>query len=247
MDPFFWPAVAAVFFVAGAVKGIVGLGLPTLAMGLLSVFMPPVGAAALLLVPSFVTNVWQLVSGPPVVRTCRRLWPLGVGIVAGTLYGVLPELRSASGLARPALGSALLAYAVVGLSAVRLPAVDGRHERWLSVLVGYVTGTITAATGVFVLPAVPYLQALRLPKDELVQALGFSFTLSTLALGANLATGEALAGADLLRSSAALLPAVAGMWAGQKLRAVLSERRFRQAFFAGLGLLGAQMIASGLW
>ena len=54
------------------------------------------------------------------------------------------------------------------------------------------TGIITAATGVFVIPAVPYLQAIGLEKDQLVQALGLSFTVSTLALAANIARAGAL-------------------------------------------------------
>jgi uncharacterized membrane protein YfcA len=241
MDASLWLAVGLVFFLAGAVKGLVGLGLPTLAMGLLSVFMPPVSAAGLMLVPSLVTNAWQLATGPSVRRTCERLWPLGVGIVVGTLFGALPTLGRQSEAARPALGAALLAYAIFGMLDVRMPKVATRHEGWLSVLVGYVTGTVTAATGVFVLPAVPYLQALRLPKDDLVQALGLSFTLSTLSLAVQLASHVPL-GANLVLSSAAVVPAVLGMLAGQALRAFCCEQRFRRAFFASLGLLGLHML-----
>ena len=51
---------AAVFLVAGTVKGVVGLGLPTIAMALLVLMMSPAEAAALLIVPSLVTNVWQI-------------------------------------------------------------------------------------------------------------------------------------------------------------------------------------------
>lgn len=246
MDATHWPAVALVFFFAGMVKGLVGLGLPTLAMGLLTIFMPPLGAASLLLVPSLATNVWQAVTGPSLRRTCRRLWPMGLGIVAGTWWSVLPALGTASGIARPALGAVLLTYAAVGLLDLRLPTVNGRHEGWLSALTGYLTGTVTAATGVFVLPAVPYLQALRLPKDELVQALGLSFTLSTLALGLHLSLRTPLAAAELALSSAAVVPAVLGMLAGQKGRAMLSEQCFRRVFFTGLGLLGLHMLAGTL-
>jgi hypothetical protein len=52
------------FLLAGLVKGVIGLGLPTVSMGPLSVVMPPAKAASLLIVPSFVTNVWQLARTP---------------------------------------------------------------------------------------------------------------------------------------------------------------------------------------
>ncbi|HEY0438739.1 MAG TPA: sulfite exporter TauE/SafE family protein, partial [Xanthobacteraceae bacterium] len=59
IDWFQIAAVAAAFVLAGLVKGVIGMGLPTVAMGLLGLAMPPAQAAALLLIPSFVTNVWQ--------------------------------------------------------------------------------------------------------------------------------------------------------------------------------------------
>ena len=58
--------IAITFLLAGIVKGVTGMGLPTLAMGLLGAVMPPVTAASLLIVPSFVTNIWQLFAGPNV-------------------------------------------------------------------------------------------------------------------------------------------------------------------------------------
>src|SRR5688500_12206198 len=68
--------VTATFLLAGFVKGVVGLGLPTIAMGLLSLAVAPAEAAVLLIVPSLVTNVWQLVAGPRVGALLRRLWPM---------------------------------------------------------------------------------------------------------------------------------------------------------------------------
>jgi uncharacterized protein len=55
--------IAAVFAVAGFAKGVIGLGLPTIAMGLLAIVMPPIEAAAILILPSLLTNAWQMVAG----------------------------------------------------------------------------------------------------------------------------------------------------------------------------------------
>ena len=59
-----WILIGGTFLLAGLVKGVIGMGLPTVAMGLLAVVLPPAEAAALLVVPSLVTNVWQLLAGP---------------------------------------------------------------------------------------------------------------------------------------------------------------------------------------
>ena len=73
------------FLAAGLVKGVTGMGLPTVAMGLLGTVMPPAAAAAILVVPSFVTNLWQLFSGPALGPLLRRLWPMMLCIVIGTV------------------------------------------------------------------------------------------------------------------------------------------------------------------
>jgi uncharacterized protein len=237
--------VLLTFLLAGFVKGVIGLGLPTVAMGLLGLAMAPAQAAALLIVPSFVTNVWQLAAGPQLRALWRRLWPMMAGICLGTWAGAGLLAADSGGTATLALGLALAAYAALGLATVRLP-YPGRAEWWLSPLTGAVTGLLTAATGVFVIPAVPYLQALRLEKDELVQALGLSFTVSTLALAADLVRGGALAasaGASLL----ALVPAVGGMLIGQRLRARVEPKRFRFWLLLGLLGLGAHLALRGFW
>ncbi|WP_414439475.1 sulfite exporter TauE/SafE family protein [Burkholderia sp. 22PA0106] len=232
--------VVAVFAVAGVVKGMIGLGLPTVAMGLLTLVMPPAAAASLLVVPSLVTNIWQLARGPAFGALLKRLWPLLTGLAVGTFAGGLPSLAHAAPWTRIALGAVVALYGVWGLAAARLPA-PGRHERWLSPLVGYLTGAVTAATGVFVMPAVPYLQSLQLGKDALVQALGLSFTASTIVLAAQLAATSSLQALDIGLSALALAPALLGMAAGQGLRNVVGERTFRRVFFAGLVALGVYM------
>jgi uncharacterized protein len=232
--------IALTFLLAGLVKGVIGLGLPTVAIGLLTLVMKPAQAAALLVVPSLVTNVWQLLAGPRFSGLLRRLWGMMVGICVGTAAGAGWLTGGSTGRASLLLGIALMLYAAAGLATLRL-AVPPRAERLLSPLIGAATGLVSAATGVFVLPAAPYLQALGLDREDLVQALGLSFTVSTLALAAVLARDGALplsiAGASLL----ALAPALAGMLLGQWLRVRASPRVFRVCFFLGLLALGGHL------
>ena len=203
-----------VFLLAGLVKGVVGLGLPTLAMALLALAMPPAQAAALLILPSLVTNVWQMRPWPTLAPMTRRLWPMQPGVVAGTLFAASLLGAPTRASALQALGPALLVYGLWGLSGARVPEVPARVDRVLCPLVGAVTGLVTAATGVFVIPAVPYLQALGLSRDELVQAMGLSFTVSTVALAAGLMLNGQCSAAALSGSALMLLPAVLHARAG---------------------------------
>lgn len=234
--------IALVFAAAGFVKGVIGLGLPTVAMGLLAIVLPPVEAAAILVLPSFLTNIWQTVAGPALAALLRRLWPMLLGVCVGTWGAADLMTAMPLGLGMALLGIALALYALAGIAAWRW-SVRPRQERPLAPVIGGLTGVITAATGVFVIPAVPFLQAIGLEKDELVQALGLSFTVSTLALAVNLLTASALSASLAGPAILASLAAVAGMAAGQGLRKRLSPERFRRWFFFGLLLLAAYLLA----
>ncbi|MFV0928845.1 sulfite exporter TauE/SafE family protein [Pseudomonas palmensis] len=236
--------VVLTFVLAGTVKGVIGLGLPTVAMGLLGLAMSPAQAAALLIVPSTVTNLWQLAAGGHLRALLRRLWPVQLMIFIGTLLGSVWLGIDSGAWAAHALGVALLVYALYGLCHPGLHLAP-RHERWLGPLCGLVTGIITAATGVFVIPAVPYLQALGLHREQMVQALGLSFTVSTLALAVGLAGQGALGGEALGASLVVLIPALLGMWLGQCLRQRISAVLFKRCFFIGLALLGAHLALNG--
>lgn len=236
----FYLIVIMTFVAAGLVKGVTGMGLPTVAMGLLGIVAHPSLAAALLIVPSFVTNVWQFAAGPARWQLVHRLWPMQLAIVIGTTTGagLLVSVNPVwSGFG---LGVALIAYAGYALLA---PTINIHHraERWLSPTVGLITGVVTGATGVFVMPAVPYLQSLRLGKDELVQALGLSFTTSTLALGAGLALHDGLKLEQIGLSVLAIIPAMIGMFVGQSIRARISAKRFKQIFLFFLVMLGLEL------
>ncbi|UVK40658.1 sulfite exporter TauE/SafE family protein [Mesorhizobium sp. AR10] len=234
--------IAITFLLAGIVKGITGMGLPTLAMGLLGTIMPPVTAASLLIVPSFVTNVWQLFAGPSFASILRRLWLMMVGILIGTMAGSWLLASDNVQWTTAGLGAALTIYAAYTLLARQL-TVPAAAEHLMSPAVGFITGIVTGGTGVFVVPAVPYIQALGLSRDDLIQALGLSFTVSTIALAAGLAAHGAFQVEHIAMSSLAVLPALLGMWLGQLLRQRISPATFRRWFLIFLILLGLELLA----
>ena len=233
--------VAVVFVIAGLVKGVVGLGLPTIAMALLALMMTPAQAAAMLIVPSLVTNIWQIRPWRSLGPMLKRLAPMQIGVFFGTLAGAWVLGAPAGAWAVVSLGVALIGYGAWGLSGARW-IVSPTAQRWFGPMIGTVTGVVTAATGVFVIPAVPYLQAIALERDELIQAMGISFTFSTVALALGLHFNDRYSTASLGVSVLMLVPALIGMEVGQRLRQTLSPALFKKCFLVSLILLGLHMI-----
>ena len=125
------------------------------------------------------------------------------------------------------------------------PRVARRHEGWANPLIGVASGAVAGVTGIAAIPFLPYMQALELEKDELVQALGILFICITAALALALAGQGTLAGGTLLAGVAANVPTFIGMWLGQKLRNAASPETFRRIFLLGMLCIGVHM-ARGL-
>jgi len=234
--------VIGVFALAGMIKGAIGLGLPAVAMGLLTLFISPFQAATLLIVPSMVTNVWQLFAEGHVLRLVRRFWSLLIGIIVGSVWSMFPTLGHGEFQSEALLGGMLMLYGLYGLFAKNMPNL-APYEKYLSPVMGYLGGALTVATGVIVIPVVPFLQSLHLKRDDLVQSLGLAFTVSTLCLAVFLQQNRIEAMPfDYKMALIALFPALVGMWLGTKIRYRIPEQKFRKLFFCGLVIFGGYMV-----
>ena len=197
----------------------------------------------LLIVPSFVTNLWQsLVSGNG-RAILLRIWPFLLMATVSVWLGATALTRVDLSVLSALLGGLLMAYATLELAGVRI-AISASREFWAGPLFGTVNGVLTGMTGSFVVPGVMFLQAIGLPRDMLVQAMGMLFTVSTVALAVALQNNNILTNQLGLVSAVAVIPAIIGMIAGQLIRYRLSEARFRQVFVLGILLLGVYIIAN---
>lgn len=237
--------ILLVFVLAGAVKGVIGLGLPTVALGLLTASIGLEAAMALMLAPSLVTNVWQAVVGGNASVVLRRIWRFLVLASVAVWPGVALSEGWDTEVLTGILGALLIAYGAAGLTRPALTIRPG-IEPWASPLLGAVNGVLTGLTGSFVVPGVLYLQSLSLSRDQLVQAMGMLFTCSTIALAIALAMEGRLPAQIGLTSVLAVLPALIGMVLGRRMRTHLSETAFRRVFFAALIALGLYILLPSL-
>lgn len=234
-------AILATFFVAGVVKGVIGLGLPSISLALLTVVINLPTSMALLIMPSLVTNIWQAIRGGKFLKILKRLWLLfltsTLTVWTGSKALTIVDLTLLSAL----LGSLLMSYAIVSLYGLRFN-IKSRNEWWVGSLTGSVNGILTGMTGSFVVPGVFYLQSIRQEKDELIQSMGILFTTSTLALFFSLQNNEYLTSKLIVWSTISIVPSIIGVLIGQQIREWLSEKTFKNVFFFSLLFIGAYII-----
>jgi hypothetical protein len=231
---------ALVFLLAGFIKGVIGIGLPTISIALLAATFDLKAGLALIVVPAFVTNIWQAVVGGAFVQIARRLAVFTLTAATGVWFGVGVLWGADATVISGLLGIMLCVYCVIALTTPQIPP-PGRLEPWIAPVIGGVSGFIAGLMGSFVVPGSLYLQALGQPRDIFVQTMGIVFTCMTIAITVAL-LGHGMMPRELgILSFAALVPAMLGMAVGQHVRKRIPEERFRQVFFFGMLALGLYM------
>ncbi len=233
----------AVFLLAGTVKGLVGLGLPTITIALTSLVLPLTEAIALIALPTIFTNVWQAAVGGQFWAILRRQWPLIVPLTIVLYLTVWLIGQKGPNWAFLVLAGVLIVYSGLGLLRIRLH-IHADLERFLAPVIGVASGFVAGLVGVPIIPLMPYLQGLDIKPSELVQTLGVVLCATSLTLTASLLFFGLLDGPRAIVSAAAVVPALVGMWVGQRIRLRLSVEQFRLAVLWALLLTGVYTFAS---
>jgi uncharacterized membrane protein YfcA len=229
------------FLLGGLVKGVIGTGLPTIALALLTATIGLKEGMAIILLPSILTNIEQGLFGSHLKEVLARSWSFlfttFLTVWIGAAFITRVNISMLSGL----LGTILLLYAFIGLSTQKI-AQPGKAEIWLSPLIGSINGLLTGLTGSSVIPGVLYLQSLELGRDRLIQTMGLLFLTSTTTLAFALQKNQLLSRDLILLSAIAFIPSYIGMLVGRRIRRNISEQLFKRLFFIFMLLLGCYII-----
>jgi uncharacterized membrane protein YfcA len=225
--------IAVAFVIAGIAKGAIGMGMPPIAIGLMSFAVPLESAIAIMILPTVVTNVWQAVYGGHFKPLMRRFGSMAVTSMIGILaVGLLLSDLGSPGTAGW-VGVLLVLYSVIALTPWR-PRVPRRIEPWANPLIGILSGAVAGSTGIAAVPFLPYMQSLEMDRHELVQALGIMFVFITGMLAVSVALHGAYHLANSVAGIAAIAPTMVGVWLGQHARRRLSAETFRRVFIFGM-------------
>ena len=234
--------IGATFFVAGLVKGTLGMGLPTIVLGVLAAPLGLKEAIGFMLLPSLCANIWQGLVGGFLLDLLRRFWAFFLAAVFGIGIGVAILAGGRNDILLGILGTVLCIYVIITLTHKKFSPPAPSQERWYSPITGGLGGVMFGMTGVFIVPAILYLQALDMKRDMLVQAMGLSFLIITATIMAFMARWQLLDGDRVLVSGLAILPMFAGITLGYYCRKLISEQAFRLIILIGLLISGIHLL-----
>ena len=234
--------IAVTFVAAGFVKGVIGLGLPTVTLAVLILPLGLKTSLAIAVIPLVVANLWQALAGPYLKQIIQRLWPFLLTAIISVWIGiqVLATVRSDYLIAM--LGVVLILNSMISFTRYRIPAPAPEHETLWSVICSALGGIMFGMTGNFIVPGVLFLQALGMHRDMLVQALGVTFVLISTTLAISLTSRSLMTSELTIVSLAGLIPAFFGVWLGTRYRSSISEQQFRRLFFIALLIIGCSLL-----
>lgn len=238
-------ACVVAMLAGGTVKGVVGIGLPLVALPVMANFIPIPKAMALLILPSFATSVWQSFHGGLFAPSVKRFWPLLIGIGAGTVISVRMLATFNVTVLYAILGTIVAVFALV-LHRRLVFTVAPRVEPWLAPAAGVVSGLVGGLSMLFGTVYAMYFSGLRLGKEALVAAISLSNVWATVVLAVAMARYDLIGGTDLVASLLALVPAFGGVLLGTWLRRYIDEDRFRKTLAVVLFLIGLNLIRKAL-
>ena len=245
-ETWFLLLVAGAFLLGGTVKGTIGLGLPLVAIAFMTTVITVPEALPIASMPILVMNAWQAARGLDWRVVFRRLFLLNLFASIGIAGGALLLFRLDPVVVGVILGASLVVYVAVNLVAFDLH-VPPELEAKISPPCGLVGGALFGMTGSLAFPVVPYLTALRMPKDEFVQAVGMVFFLTALVFVGSLAAQGVYTWENTAISFGALIPSSIGMAIGTWLRGKVSEALFRKLVFLFILILGLNLIRQAIF
>ncbi len=229
------------FILGGLIKGTLGVGLPLLAVPLMSLVIPAPTAIALMAVPVLMSNVWQAIDSGSARAHALRFTPLLITVLISTLITV-PLALSLSLKALNVLVASAVLIAVFLMAFQPKVALSPRQERWGSPIVGALAGIMGGISSMAGPLIISYLLALKLPREVFIGSISVIYLFAMVPLYASLAWHGRLGWFEAGVSLVGLIPMFMGMRLGKSLRHRLSEVAFRRVLFWFLGMLALMLM-----
>jgi len=235
--------MAAALAAGAVVKGASGMGLPLVALPVLTAAFGLQHAVGLMTIPLIVTNVWQVWRFRGEVRSDRLAFmplflvtgALGIGVGTWALTA-LPERVLVL-----VLGLLLLAYIGLRLATPHW-SVGPALARRLGPLAGLGAGILQGATGISSPIGVTFIHAMKLARDAHVFAVSTMFLLFSLVQLPALWAAGVMRPEWMLQGLLALIPILVFMPVGQWISGRLSRQAFDRMILIFLAIIGLTMV-----
>jgi len=245
IDPLVVAVVTVAFFLGGVLKGVIGLGMPLVAIPIVALVMPVAKAIPLMIAPGYIMNVIQMRQTWPARMPVWTWWPLFLGMGAGVFFGVQFATNAPENLMRGVLGGTVIVFVLLSFARIHIPKRTVENPL-AGLTMGGITGLFGGLTGVFGPTLAMYFLARQLEKDRFVWIMAVVMLAGVVFLGGALTAAGGFTQDQLIGTFAILVPAWAGLSAGAMVRKRVSQEVFRKVALSALLVMGVTLLGASL-
>ncbi|NKB54253.1 MAG: TSUP family transporter [Rhizobiaceae bacterium] len=242
LDPTLTVIFAAIFLLAGIIKGFLGIGLPAAAVGLLTLFVPPAEAIPLLWLPILGTNILQFAHAPQKRKIVSDYIWFAMAIMISIFITSMFMADYPTALLTVSIGIAMVVFSTNLLLGIKLPIRSGLG--W-QIGAGLLAGIFGGLSSIWSPIVAMYLVARNVPKEQFIGVTGFLFLAGCLPLGAGQFIAGLISLPVLLKSLAGLIVVLIGFRIGEEMRKRVSQTQFRNVVLFAFLIMGIRLIAIG--
>ena len=231
------------FIVSGIIKGFLGLGLPSTAMGLLTLVIEPIHAISVMVAPILFSNIFQYARSPQPYKTFTELKVFALSIIVSIFVTSLFITTYPKSLLTIAIGSSMVIFSLNQWFGFKIQIGPSYS---FQVLIGTLSGVLGGLSSIWSPPVAMYLIARDYNKEDFISATGFLFMVGGIPLGLGLYFAGVLTFAIAIQSFAALIFVLIGFRIGEYLRSFVNQQTFRNSVLVAFIILGSRLIFEGV-
>ena len=235
-----------VFLLAGTIKGVVGIGMPTTSIGVMSQFTDPRLAITLAVFPIVVANGWQMYRAGNILGTVRRYWIFGAVLGVVLLATSLLATSISTTILVTLLGIMIVLFSITSL-ALKPPILPEKYDRIGQVVAGTLAGISGGLTAIWGPPMIIYFLSRRLDKDEFVRASSVLLLAGSIPLLIGYINNGLLDGPTATLSAILVIPTLLGFTLGELVRRRLGSEKFRTLVLILFLLMGLNLLRRALF
>ena len=214
------------------------MGLPTISLVVLTLILDIETAITMIVIPSFVTNLWQAVTGKHLRELIREFWFYLILSGLSVYVGTSLFFNMSNNVPTLLLALIIIFYSIMVLTGKTIPFLN-KHLFFSKSFIFSSNGILAGLTGTLIVPGVFYFQSLNFEKEKLLQALGIHFSILSLFLGFSKSYHKTIFDFEMLfLSSTSCISAFIGMFIGRVILKKINERMFRKIFLFSLLIIG---------
>jgi len=233
--------MAFTYFVAGSVKGVIGIGLPTTGMAILSFFVSPLVALGLNLMPMFITNIWQFFKADNHLKILKQYKFFALFMIIFILFTSFYAVNLGNNLIRLLFGSIVVFFVITNLIGFN-PKIKSKKDILMQISFGSFSGLLGGATSLWAMPITFYLLMKNLSPKKFVDVSGFFILVGCFPVSIGYISTEVFSIEMVSFGLVGSVFGLIGFQLGEKVRDKINPVIFKKIVLVFFSLAGVKMI-----